>query len=314
MWSGLAANSSPPATHSFGLASTREGRPPEGARLARLVEVLRGTPGLDAVVGEVGGATWQNYKHGVMGLEFAAGLRGRGCGSRYISPTNDPSPDLSLTLVDRPVTVELKALHEPDDEEVWHALERRLSVALGRVGLSAGIFDVDLEWSAIDNPDAVFEGLLRIAAKQSSDYVPLPDGTGKARLSSDNVARRAHPGRAREDIDRILSKLRGLGQSGRHGGAADAASRAHARSLSSRRDSRPIRGIRRGGQRGREAVAADSGSQRHPSVRGLLRAANRSDSPAASTLRGDVRHVVGRHATDCTLRVEPEGGGASAPG
>jgi hypothetical protein len=185
-----------------------QGRPPEGMRLAKLIEALQRTPGIDAVVAEVGGATWQSYKHGVMALEIAAGLSGRGCKIRFVARTNNTTPDLEVRLVDRPVTLELKALHEPDDEEPWHALERRISIALARVGLNAGVFDLDLEWSAIDNPDAVFEGLLGVAAAQSSSYVPLPDGTGKARLSASNVCLRTHPGHARYDVDRILGNLR----------------------------------------------------------------------------------------------------------
>ena len=98
-----------------------------------------------------------------MALEFASGLRRHGNRVRFVQTGSSKTPDLEVHLADRTLTLEFKALHEPEGLEPWYALERRLAIALGRIGLATTAFDLDLEFSALDNPDAVFKGLLQIA-------------------------------------------------------------------------------------------------------------------------------------------------------
>jgi hypothetical protein len=184
-----------------------QGRPSEGVRLARLLTSLDGVAGVHSVAKEVGSRNHREFKHGVMALEVAAGLRARGATLHFIQRTANHSPDMEVVLIDRPVIVEFKALHEPDDEDDWNDLWRWL-VETSPAGLSASAFDMDLEAPAIENREALLEGLVTIAANEVCEYTPLPLGIGRARLAARNVGLFSHPGTIREDVERIDIKLR----------------------------------------------------------------------------------------------------------
>jgi hypothetical protein len=184
-------------------------KPPEGVRLWRMVQGLRGVSGFhDVVKSGLGGKSWSDYLAGVMGLEFLSRAQSAGCTVEFIERDSGRTADARITVVDRPITVEFKALHEPDELEPWSDFEGALMAGLTRRGVQGIAFERDLEPAALTNPEAVADGLASIAVRGVREFEALPGRTGRARLAEDNMGCCGYPVENKDELARITSKLR----------------------------------------------------------------------------------------------------------
>jgi hypothetical protein len=187
-----------------------QGLEPEGVKLYRLLRALDGVRGLAEIVRTLGREARSEYVAAVMGLEFCAKARAVGCEVEFVTRNGSPSPDMRIRVAERWVTVELKALHDPDEMDAWHEFEQRIVNGLAPHGLIRGdlAFDRELTEAALDDPEAVLEGLAAVLAGNHRDYQPLPRGTGRARIAPGNCGKLGYPIDQTDDLVRLATKLR----------------------------------------------------------------------------------------------------------
>ncbi len=115
-WRGWAA--SVPLTLQFFTAI--ENGSCEGVRLWQMVKALDGVPGsVGFARNALGSRVWREYVAAVMALELCSRVRAGGGDAEFIQRDQETSPDTRLRLAERWITVELKALHDPDELEPW---------------------------------------------------------------------------------------------------------------------------------------------------------------------------------------------------
>ncbi len=184
-------------------------QPAEGVKFWRMIRALDGVPGLAQVVTDgLANKAWTEYTAAVMALEFCSRVRAAGGGAEFVQRDHDKSPDARLKLVDRWITVEFKALHERDEMEVWYEFEQTVMNGLTPHGLAGTAFDRELTPVALEDPGAVVEGLISIAARSVSEYEPLPRGTGRARLAPINCGKCGYPVEQTDELVRLVTKVR----------------------------------------------------------------------------------------------------------
>lgn len=182
---------------------------PEGARLWGMVENLRGTVGLDYFVRDgLGRKAWRDYLATVMGLEFCSRARSFGCDVEFIQRDNLKRADARVTLRERPITIEFKALHEHDQMAIWHPFEQQVMDELAKLQLAHVAFDREVTWAALRDAEAVIQGLASIAERDAREYEPLPRETGRARIAPINVGSLRYPVTQTDELTRIASKIR----------------------------------------------------------------------------------------------------------
>jgi hypothetical protein len=151
-----------------------------------------------------------------MQLEFCGRLRCAGCNVEFIR-TDDRAhpPDARVHIAGRWVTVEFKALHGPGETLVWDLFVGRISDRfVQRMHLSE--VEVDLEPNALDELDAVVEGLIAVKRNRSTEMQELPRRTGRARFTGLNVGHWCYPISERPALHRVLGKLPKWSQKFRH--------------------------------------------------------------------------------------------------
>jgi hypothetical protein len=207
-WMGWAKSA--PLANVFTI-SFQEG-PREWVRLQRLVRDLEGVPGRDRVVRrDLGSPEWTQYMAAVMALEFCGRLRRSGRRAEFIQNTDAKSPDARIDLAGRWVTVEFKAMHEPDEMKAWNELHDLAFEYLARHGLDLGGLEVNCEQGAVEPGvrSAFLDGLLAVKQSGSTDRVELPAQSGRARNIPCNVGRWRFPVEEVPDIERIVRKMLG---------------------------------------------------------------------------------------------------------
>ena len=114
--------------------------------------------------------------------------------------------DAVIKLVERPVIVEFKALHEAEHLEKWNALLEWVSQQLGQRQADNEI-DVWCEPSALENREALLEDLLTARKGRSRARVRLPSGTGWVQYTGLNVMGWSFPEKQKPELERLISKL-----------------------------------------------------------------------------------------------------------
>jgi hypothetical protein len=198
----------PLATY-FGMSFQNE--PPEWVRLYRLVKALEAAPGTDALVrSDLGSSEWTEYSAAVMALEFCGRLRPSVRRVEFIETAGHLHPsDALVEIATRSLTVEFKALHNPDDMKQWEDLcDWVVNQLVARGGTGSGV-DVECAPTALDEREALVEGLLVVQRERSPDWQPLARETGWARYTGLNVLGWRPAVRQRPELDRIIGKLTG---------------------------------------------------------------------------------------------------------
>jgi hypothetical protein len=186
----------------------------EWVRLYQLAAALSDVPNCDGLVRNLGERPWNRHIAAEQTLEFCGRLHAAGIRVGLIKPTNNASPDAQLWLDDRPVTTELKALHDPDERMPWNAFEEALHTGLikrGAHGLNgASPFVIEFYAPALDHTAAVVDALVAIFEARERACRDLPHGSGRARLvaATDPSPGWTIPVRQRDDLARIGSNLR----------------------------------------------------------------------------------------------------------
>jgi hypothetical protein len=207
-WKGW-ANGAPLATV-FTLSF--QGGPREWVRLHRLVRTLEGVAERDSLVRrDLGSSAWTQYTAAVMALEFCGRLRGTGRAVEFIQATDAKSPDARVELARRWVTVEFKALHDPDEMKPWHALHDWVMGEFARHDLDLGGFEVDCAPAAlaVGNRRAFLDGLLAVKRGGCTEYHDLPRQTGRARVVDGNMGHWMFPVTEVPELERVIDKLLG---------------------------------------------------------------------------------------------------------
>lgn len=190
--------------------SFQEG-PREWVRLHRLLTTLDGEPHLDQLVRRgLGSARWNEYVAAVETLEFCARFRRGGCAVALIQNDHLKSPDASVALSGRPVTIEFKALHEQDRQKSWNEFNEVLFNALCQLGTDFSGLDVEYTDRALLDPTAVASVLASIKSEHAEDFRDLPDGAGRARFVAafGNRGSLRPPFEQKGDFTRLVQKLR----------------------------------------------------------------------------------------------------------
>jgi hypothetical protein len=187
-----------------------QGREPEGVKLYGMVRALHGVRGLREIVKSLAREARSEYVAAMMALEFCARARAVGCEVEFVQRSGSPSPDVRVKVAERWLTIELKALHDPDEMEAWYEFEQKIVNGLGPRGLIRNglAFDRQLTEAALSDPEAVLDGLEAVAAGGHRDYRDLPRGTGRARIAPINCGKSGFPIDQEDDLVRLVKKLR----------------------------------------------------------------------------------------------------------
>jgi hypothetical protein len=188
-----------------------QGGPREWARLYRLARALDDVPGLEALVrSDLGSSEWTEYSAAVMSLEICGRLRGSGCAVEFIETGGQAkAADARMRLAARWVTVEFKALHEPDAVKPWNEFTEWVLNELARRAVQVGGLEIDCEPPALRAREAFLEGVLEVQRSQVSVFQELPRGTGKARFAGGNMNRWTYPVADAPELLRLVGKLGG---------------------------------------------------------------------------------------------------------
>ncbi len=183
----------------------------EWVRLHRLARSLDGVANVELLVKDLGSPAWQKHIASEQALEFCGRMRAVGHRVEIIRNTDEVSPDVRVWLRDRPVTIEFKALHDPDEQIPWDEFFEALHGELFRRRPNVEVFpfDVDFLAPALEHRDDVADALAAIATRGDEELLDLPQGSGRARYVGDPVAPRAlrYPVDQRDDLDRIVANL-----------------------------------------------------------------------------------------------------------
>jgi hypothetical protein len=156
--------------------------PAEGVRLHRMALALAGTANIDLIIKELGQRSWADYVAAVMALEFCSRFRAAGHAIEVVKPTHQRRPDSRAMLARRWATVEFKGLHDPDSKAVWDLFVDRVFSGLLEHAIGLDAFEIEFSEGALEDLDAVIDGLRTIHASQNTNFDDLPSGTGRARL------------------------------------------------------------------------------------------------------------------------------------
>lgn len=187
-----------------------QGREPEGVKLHRMIRALDGVRGLREIVGGLARDSRAEYAAANMALELCSRIRAAGGEVESVRRQSTPTPDVRARVAGRWITIELKALHERHDMEVWCQFEQHVVTGLAKRGLLGNdiTFDRDLTDAALADPEAVVEGLAAVAAGNHREYVDLLRGTGRARIAPNNCGACGYPIDQQDELVRLASKLR----------------------------------------------------------------------------------------------------------
>jgi len=183
----------------------------EWVRLHRLAMALVGVSNVELLVKDLGSPGWQVHVAAEQALEFCGRLRGAGHRVEVIQPEGRRSPDVRVWLHDRPVTLEFKALHDPDEQMPWDAFLDALHGEMFRRRPEAEVLPFWAEFfdPALHHLQEVAEALTAIAERGDAELHDLPHGSGRARFVADasGVHEFRLPIEKRSDLDRVVANL-----------------------------------------------------------------------------------------------------------
>lgn len=191
--------------------TTFHGTEREWVRLHRLSRALGDIDNVQLLVKDLGSPAWQRHVAAQQGLEFCGRMRVAGHRVEVIRPTENKSPDVRVWLHERPVTIEFKALHDPDAQIPWDQFFEALHNELFRRRLGAEVFPFDIEFldPALEHLHDVADALTAIATQRDTNVRDLPHGAGRARYVADAATPRElrYPVDQRHDLDRVVASL-----------------------------------------------------------------------------------------------------------
>ena len=185
----------------------------EWVRLHLLTIALDGLDNVNLLVKDLGSPAWQKHVAAAQALEFCGRMRAAGHRVEIIQNTDEVSPDVRVWLHERPITLEFKALHDPDEQIRWDNFIDALHNELCQRRPCAEVFPFEAEFSdpALEHLHDVADALSAIAANGNAELHDLPHGAGRARFLADaNAPRVLHfPVEQSDDLDRIVGNLGG---------------------------------------------------------------------------------------------------------
>lgn len=192
--------------------TTFQGGEREWVRLHRLAIALDGVDNVELLVKDLGSPSWQKHVAAEQALEFCGRMQAAGRRVEIVQNTHEVSPDVRVWLHDRPVTIEFKALHDPDAMNAWDEYLDALHDALfkRRPGPDFFLFDIEFRDPALDHIEDVADTLAAIAVSGNRDVHELPHDAGLARYLADPGAMgdfRFPLEQQRDDLDRIVANL-----------------------------------------------------------------------------------------------------------
>lgn len=204
-WSGWVKR----APFAMNFHTSFQGREREWVRVWNLVRALHDAPNISGLVKrELGSSAWQVFRCAMMALEIGGRFRGHGHEVAFIETRDLASPsDLLVTLVERPITVELKALYHPDQLEPWQRLMDWLCIELQRLGVHPAAFDVALLPPALEQRDLVLASIVAANARPIREAIDLPEGCGNLTPSALNGGEWTFPEPERPGLDRLHTKI-----------------------------------------------------------------------------------------------------------
>lgn len=162
---------------------------------------------MELLVRELGSPSWQNHVAAEQALEFCARMCSFEHRVEVIQNTDAISPDVRVWLHDRPVTVEFKALHGPEDRAVWDRFVEKLAMHLmERLGAEFP-FQVEFEAPALEHLESVLEAIVELVRSKDESFRVLPHGAGRARFALEGSTWTLPVGQ-HDDLTRIGSNLR----------------------------------------------------------------------------------------------------------
>lgn len=193
-----------------------QGGPREWVRLFRLALILERSPGLEVLVKGLGGATWRDHIAAEQALELCGRFRQAGHRVELIQNTHRVSPDTRVWLHDRPVTIELKALHDRDEQAPWTEFEDEVMRGLREQLMQRDAwtsdyfrFRVEFEDPARRHVAAVVDTLLQILDSRDEAWRDLPGGGGRARFAEEPGEQGwTIPVLQQDDLTRVMGNLR----------------------------------------------------------------------------------------------------------
>ena len=148
-----------------------------------------------------------------MSLEFCGRLRSAGCQVEFIQRNDDPHPpDCRIELDGRWVTIEFKALHEPDAMQPWHEFEEWFHGQFPSSHDPAIGMDVECAEPALVEQEAFLEGLLSVQKSGVTTFQEFPRGTGRARCNGENIWKWQYPVPATLDRTESSANCKAVGE------------------------------------------------------------------------------------------------------
>lgn len=180
---------------------------PEGVRLAQMVRALDQCGNIDELVKkDLGGAAWNAYAAAIMTLDFCSAFASRGRPVMFSKRDHGKHADATVVLRDRPVVVELKGMHESEQEKRWALFTDDIFVALMEKRHPVGCLDFDLRLQALLHATETIDALLATAQAGSPQIVFLPFGAGTARYVGTGGGYDV-PVSPQDDLKRIKQKM-----------------------------------------------------------------------------------------------------------
>jgi hypothetical protein len=182
----------------------------EWVRYHRFACALGCGPNVEHLVkSDLGSHVWSEFMSAACTLEFLGSFQLAGHGAELIQNTHETSPDARLKIQNRWVTVEFKAMNPSEDQRAWSDFEAEVFALLMSEGLEVDSFDIDFSPVALGAAASVVEGLVAISQSRSTDFLPLPNGAGRAKYvkGTGKLPGFTIPLNVRSDQGRLLDKL-----------------------------------------------------------------------------------------------------------
>jgi hypothetical protein len=198
------------AQHAVVFHTSFQDGPREWVRLHRLARALEGVADLDDLVRQgLGSRAWNNYVAAVMTLEFCGRAKAKGHEVELVANGNEKIPDARVKLSRRGwVTIEFKALHDPDEQQPRDDLLQRIFDGLDRRGHDLSGLDIEFIGNVPGETDPIVDQLVAVKSSRSTDYRDLCGGAGRARYLAGSPGYIRWPIAQADDLSRVIAKIK----------------------------------------------------------------------------------------------------------